>query len=202
MAVRRAMIALLCVGTRAYFAPLRSAPCARGSLVVAQHSKGWDGYGKGPFAFYNDFDSFMSPFPEEDRQEYPEMFRLPEGVYEVALPRPLGIAFEEVEPGRGVLVDFVVEGSNAEKSGVVQPGDILIAVTACKVFGARYERKLLPAVGMDFDTIMAAIGSNEARWKCKDVVLQFMKPDVADKAAVEEYLKFYEIPFDHVFRTG
>ena len=52
---------------------------------------------------------------------------------QVALPKPLGIAFEEVEPGKGVVVDYLVEGSNAEQCGRIQPGDILIAVTAYKV---------------------------------------------------------------------
>ena len=27
--------------------------------VLAQHSKGWDGFGKGPFKYYNNFDAFM-----------------------------------------------------------------------------------------------------------------------------------------------
>ena len=52
---------------------------------------------------------------------------------QVSLPKPLGIAFEEVEPGQGVVVDYLVEGSNAEQCGRIQPGDILIAVTAYKV---------------------------------------------------------------------
>ena len=52
---------------------------------------------------------------------------------QVSLPKPLGIAFEEVEPGKGVVVDYLVEGSNAEQCGRIQPGDILIAVTAYKV---------------------------------------------------------------------
>ena len=45
--------------------------------VLAQHSKGWDGFGKGPFKYYNNFDALMSPFPAEDRETYPEMFALP-----------------------------------------------------------------------------------------------------------------------------
>ena len=52
---------------------------------------------------------------------------------QVSLPKPLGIAFEEVEPGKGVVVDYLVESSNAEQCGRIQPGDILIAVTAYKV---------------------------------------------------------------------
>jgi len=51
----------------------------------------------------------------------------------VSLPKPLGIAFEEVVAGQGVVVDYLVEESNAEKCGKIQPGDILIAVTAFKV---------------------------------------------------------------------
>ena len=51
----------------------------------------------------------------------------------MSLPKPLGIAFEEVVAGQGVVVDYLVEDSNAEKCGQIQPGDILIAVTAFKV---------------------------------------------------------------------
>lgn len=94
----------------------------------------------------------MAPFPDEDREQYPEMFKLPDGVYEVALERPLGIAFEEREPGRGVVVDYLVEGGNAEASGVIQPGDILIATTAVKVIGAKWEVRLIPAIDLNFDT--------------------------------------------------
>ena len=120
-----------------------------------QHSIGWDGFGKGPFRFYESFDSFMRVFPEEDRQQFPEMFALPKGCFEIAIPRPLGIAFEEIEPGRGVLVDYCVEDGNAAKSGEIQKGDVLFAVTAVKVFGARYERKLIPAIDLEFDTSWA-----------------------------------------------
>ena len=52
---------------------------------------------------------------------------------QVSLPKPLGIAFEEVQPGQGVVVDYLVEESNAEKCGQIQPGDVLIAVSAFKV---------------------------------------------------------------------
>ena len=172
----------------------------RSSSIILQHSKGWDGFGKGEFKFYDGFDKFMTPFPDEDRVQFPEMFRLPEQVYEVSLERPLGIAFEEVAPGKGVLVDYLVEGGNAEKSGVIKPGDVLIAVTAIKVFGARWERKLLPAKFMEFDQIMGAVGSNEPRWGAKDVILQFERPG-ADQQKVAEFQKFFEIPYDHVFRS-
>ena len=172
----------------------------RSSSIVLQHSKGWDGFGKGEFKFYDGFDKFMTPFPDEDREQYPEMFCLPDDVYEVSLERPLGIAFEEVLPGQSVCVDYLVEGGNAEKSGVIKPGDILIAVTAIKVFGARWERKLVPAKFMEFDQIMGAIGSNEPRWGAKNVILQFERPG-ADQQKVAEFQSFFEIPYDHVFRS-
>jgi len=172
-----------------------------------QHTKGWDGYGKGPFKFYGDFDAFMQPFPQEDREEYPDMFALPKGVFEVTINKPLGIAFEEVVADRpnGVLVDYLVEGSNAEGTGAIKPGDVLVAVTAAKEFGPRWERKLLPCIDMEFDIIMSAIGSNCPRYhpkKKNDVVCMFMRPSDADEAQVREFLKFFDIPFDHVFRTG
>ena len=168
-----------------------------------QHSQGWDGFGKGPFKYYNKFDEFMSVFPEEDRSTYPEMFSLPAGVREVSLPKPLGIAFEECEPGRGVQVQYLVEGGNAETSGLIQPGDKLIAVTALKVFGPRWERKMLPCYYLPFDTIMAAIASNEPRYKALDVVMMFERPSESEGLKkTKEFLEFFEIPYDHVFRTG
>lgn len=168
-----------------------------------QHSKGWDDFGKPPFNFYKGFDEFMSVFPDEDRELYPEMFKLPAGVYEVAMPRPLGIAFEEREVGRGVVVTECVEGGNAEKTGMIQPDDILVAVTAVKAPASmsRFERKLIPCKDLDYDTIVAAIGTNE-RPKCEDVILQFMRPSASDEAEVEKFLEFFEVPPTHVFRTN
>ena len=76
----------------------------------------------------------MKPFPAEDRELYPEMFRIPDGVYEVRMAKPLGIVFEELEAGGGgVYVTDLVEGGNAESQGIVKPGDKLIGVTAIKV---------------------------------------------------------------------
>ena len=68
----------------------------------------------------------MEPFPDEDRQQYPEMFRLPKGVYEVPLAKPCGIVFEEIEAGRGVYVSDLVDGGNAERQGMIQKGDVLV----------------------------------------------------------------------------
>jgi len=76
----------------------------------------------------------MKPFPKEDRELYPDMFCIPDGVYEVRMAKPLGIVFEELEAGGGgVYVTDLVEGGNAELQGIVKPGDKLIGVTAVKV---------------------------------------------------------------------
>merc|ERR1712129_667402 len=173
----------------------------RAGHAAMQHSKGWDDFGKPPFNFYKGFEEFMAVFPDEDRESYPDMFKLPEGCYEVSLPKPLGIAFE------GVVADYLVEDSNAEKCGQIQPGDILIAVTAFKAPSAmsRHERKLIPCRTLNFDTIMGAIGTN-APPRCKDVVLQFMRPKDApgptSLIVIDRFLEFFEVPLDHVFRKN
>jgi len=207
--MRASCIFVLCVcaldveGLVSHHAASMSRRVLRVRGATMQHTQGWDGFGKGPFAFYSTFDEFMSPFPDEDRETYPEMFQLPTGVIEVTLPRPLGIAFEEVDAGQGgVLVTELVEGGNAAADGSIHPGDILVAVTACKQFGPRSERKLLPARELDFDTIMGAIGSNEPRYRARDVVLHFMRPSKANEERVKEFYEFFQIPYDHVFRTG
>lgn len=198
----RVVLFALCASADALQSGLALRSARRAGPLAMQHSQGWDGFGKGPFKFYEEFDKFMSAFPEEDREAYPEMFELPKGCYEVTVPKPMGIAFEEVEPGRGVLVDYLVEDGNAASQGIIKPGDVLIACTACKEFGPRHERKLLPCIDMNFDIIMQAIGSNVPRYKCNNVVCMFMRPADADDKAVREFLKFFDIPYDHVFRTG
>ncbi len=51
--------------------------------------------------------------------------------------KPLGIIFEEIEIGKGVYVQDLVEGGNAERMGTIKKDDVLIAVTAIKVVGAK-----------------------------------------------------------------
>ena len=74
--------------------------------------------------------------PQEDRDAYPELFKLPKDCYEVILEKPLGIAFEENTDG-GVVVDYLVEGSNAEKCGSIKAGDVLLATTAAMSIGPK-----------------------------------------------------------------
>jgi hypothetical protein len=69
----------------------------------------------------------------------------------------------------------VLADSNAAACGGIEPGDVLVATTGVIVKGACFERQLVPTQKMDFDTIMSAIGSNEQKWGCEDVVLQFKR---------------------------
>lgn len=163
-------------------------------------------YGKGPFRFYENFEEWIKPFPEEDQKDFPEIFNIPKGVYEISLRKPLGIVFEEIEVGKGVYVTDLVEGGNADNEkdadgqSIIQPGDILIGITAIKVIGAKWERRMIPAVNFDFDTVVGAIGSNEAKWGCDDVVLQFKRPSEANDEDVNSFLEFFEPPGDSVWR--
>ena len=125
-------------------------------------------------SFYSGFDAWAAEYPQEDRDAYPELFKLPKNCYEVILEKPLGIAFEEGEDG-GVVVDYLVDGSNAAKDGTIQSGDVLLATTAAMAMGPKFERKLIPSRYLDFDTIMGAIGSNAPKYHKKrlnDVILQ------------------------------
>ena len=79
----------------------------------------------------------------------------------------------------------------------------MIGVTAVKVIGAKWERRLLPAKDLSFDTVVNAIGSNESKWGCEDVVLQFMRPhEIINEDRLEEHLSFFNPPGDSAWRTA
>lgn len=185
----------------------KSSSATSTSLAATFNTRGmWNNglsFGKGQFKFYKSFDSWMSPFPEEDRESYPEVFQLPKGVYEVSMTKPLGIIFEEVAVGQGVYVKDLVENGNAERMGQIQEFDVLIGVTAIKVVGAKWERRLIPAKDLSFDIVVGAIQSNEEKWGCDDVVLQFMRPtEVDDMERVNDHLAFFNPPGDSAWRTA
>lgn len=209
--MKTSILFLSCLGAVSGFAPVSPnnvAPLTSStSLDATFNTRGmWNNglsYGKGQFRFYKSFDSWMSPFPEEDRQEFPELFTLPKGIFEVSMTKPLGIIFEEIEVGKGVYVLDLVEGGNAERMGAIQEFDVLVGITAIKVVGAKWERRLIPAKDLSFDTILGAIESNNEKWGCDDVVMQFMRPsDVEDMQAVEDHLAFFNPPGDSAWRTA
>ena len=170
---------------------------ARNSFTVPGMWGAAGNFGKGDFTFYRSFESFLKPFAPEDREAYPEIFNMPKGVYEVSMTKPLGIVFEEIEAGKGVFVQDLVEGGLAERMGKIQVGDVLVGVTAVKVVGAAWERRLIPARKFDFDTAVGAIGSNEPKFGCGDVVLMFERPGEANSEEVDKFMEFYEPPFDN-----
>jgi hypothetical protein len=157
-------------------------------------------FGKGDFKFYESFDTFMGVFPNEDKAAFPEIFNLPKGLYEVRLAKPLGVIFEEIEIGRGVYVQDLVEGGNAARSGMIQINDVLVGITAIKIVGAKYERRMIPARKFDFDTVVGAIQSNDSRYQCNDVVLMLERPGEADSKQVDEFMSFFEPPFDNPWK--
>lgn len=166
-------------------------------------------FGKGFGSYYSGWDDLCKEYPQVDRDAYPALFQLPEFCYEIKVDKPMGIAFIETSGG-GVEVEYLVEGSNAEKVGVIKPGDVLLATTACMGRDGKFERKLIPSRYLPFDTIMGAIGSNEAKFnkqRKNDVILQFARPGASyenegdpyepgGKRGVTDYLKSLEFPSD------
>ena len=66
-------------------------------------------------------------------------------------------------------------GGNAEKSGLVDVGDLLLACTGVKVIGAKFDRPLIQVDVLDYDTIMMCIGSNEKKRGMDGPILQFLQ---------------------------
>lgn len=180
--------------------PHRTVTALYSEFDTAGMWKGGLAFGKPPFNFYKGFDQWMKPFPEEDRAEYPEVFTLPRGVYEVSLDKPLGIIFEEIDAGKGLFVQDLVEGGNAERSGNVKIGDILVGITAVKIVGAKYERRLIPCRGFDFETMVGAVESNDRKWGCDDVILMLERPEEATPTEVDKFFEFFEPPIDNPWK--
>jgi hypothetical protein len=180
----------------------RTASCCHASFSTSGLWNAGLNFGKGEFRFYRSFDDFMSPFPKEDRDAYPEIFTLPEGVYEVSLSKPLGIIFEEINVGKGVYVQDLVEGGNAERQGVIQKNDVLVGIRATKIVGAKWECRMIPARRFDFDTVVGAIVSNDPKWGCDNVILMFERPGEADSSKTDAFLEFFEPPFDNPWKQA
>ena len=60
---------------------------------------------------------------------------------------------------------------------------------------AKFERRLIPARRFNFDTTVGAIGSNEPKWQCNDVVLMFERPGECVREDVDKFMEFFEPPF-------
>ena len=90
-----------------------------------------------------------------------------------------------------------------------QPGDVLLATTACMGRDGKFERKLIPSRYLPFDTIMGAIGSNAPKFhkqRKNDVILQFARPSApyenegdpynGGKRGIKDYLESIKFPSD------
>lgn len=123
--------------------------------------------------------------------------------YAVTLRKPLGLVLEEKPSTREVYVaevvhrphrqsgpQRVVPGGNADKGGAIQPGDLLRRCSATTLKGDtsgsdvghgeylynNWSRTMIDCKGLAFDTIMAAIASNNERWGIFDVELELERP--------------------------
>ena len=69
--------------------------------------------------------------------------------FSVSLPKPLGLMLEERVAGAsgGVEVGSTVEGSAAEKCGLLQPGDVLLRVGETDVSGMSFDEVMEALVG-------------------------------------------------------
>eukprot|EP00966_Prymnesium_polylepis_P144476 3336427-Prymnesium_polylepis.1 len=71
---------------------------------------------------------------------------------------------------------------NAAAPGKVEAGDKLVGVTAIKFNGAKWERQLFNCAKWDFETVVEAIGSNEAKFVSDFVILRFERPAASEAA--------------------
>ena len=101
--------------------------------------------------------------------------------YSIDIKRPLGLVLEEKKEG-GIFVGEIVEGGNADKSGLVSVGDELIATSgvvfnSTQDYGGVSVKKGEETIrfatrGEDFKTVMAAIGTVPSQ---RLVTLEFQK---------------------------
>jgi hypothetical protein len=75
-----------------------------------------------------------------------------------------------------------------------------VGMTATKIVGAKYERRMIPACKFDFDTMAGAVASNDFRWGCDNVILMLERPSEADSAEVDTFMRFFEPPFDNPWK--
>lgn len=105
----------------------------------------------------------------------------------VELNKPLGIVLEEAKAGN-IFVAEVVGGGNAEKSGLIDVGDQLIATSAIVYGSEEYYQGVkvrkgmqvvrLSVFGEKFDTVMAAIGTHPAHVKVTLEIQKCSRPTI------------------------
>lgn len=110
----------------------------------------------------------------------------------LTIKKPLGLVLAEQKPSGEVVVEEIVKGGNADATGQVHVGDVVAKTSAIVLKSGQegsYEREgygqrvydnwetiEFDCEGQDFNTVMAAIGSNNERWGIKTVTLTLRRP--------------------------
>lgn len=109
--------------------------------------------------------------------------------YRVTIRQPLGIVLAEDAKNGRIVVEEVVSGGNAARDGRVAVGDVLTGCQAVTLkeakmsgsfdkegYGARpydnWERIWVDAVGLQYETVMSALSSNNPRWGISSIELE------------------------------
>lgn len=113
-------------------------------------------------------------------------------VVRVTIKQPLGITLAENVTDKLVFVESIEPGSNADKNGQVSVGDILVGCSGVVLkeaklsgsfekegYGQRpydnWETVYFDCRGKQYDTIMAALSSNNPRWGINTITLGLKK---------------------------
>ncbi len=105
------------------------------------------------------------------------------------MKQPLGIVLAEDVANRRVVVEEILPGGNADKLGRIAVGDVLVGCSAVTLkeakmsgsfekegYGARpydnWTEVWISTEGLEFDTVMAALGSNNPRWGIFNIELE------------------------------
>lgn len=98
----------------------------------------------------------------------------------LTIKKPLGLVMSERKPSGEVFVEEIVPGGNAAATGLVAVGDVVAKTSAIVLKSGKegeysrvghgqrpydnFETVEFDCAGQDFNTVMAAISSNNERW--------------------------------------
>lgn len=135
---------------------------------------------------------------QEEQQQQPEQQPAVEE-RSVTLRKPVGVVFAQ-NKGGPVFVEELTPGGNADKSGVVQVGDVLTKCSAVVLkagkegqyekegYGQRpydnWETVMFDCENKEFKTVMSALKSNNERWGIMTATLVFRRPAGPEEAAL------------------
>jgi hypothetical protein len=112
--------------------------------------------------------------------------------YRVSIKQPLGIVLAEDAKNRRIVVEEVVPGGNADQEGSVQVGDVLsgcsgVTLKEAKLSGSfekegygqrpydNWEVIWVDCEGLKYETVMAALKSNNPRWGISTITLELKR---------------------------